>query len=415
MAMGSAVAPSLANLYVDFFEHLSVYNENNIFKQHITMWKRYIDDVLLVWHGDETTLLAFFQWLNGLNLFLKFTLYYNKGRIYFLDLTIVSNPETKTLELRPFHNATDRNSLLRYESLHPKALRDNLPFGQFLRLKRNSSNRDVFLSEATTLSNNLVSRGYPSKIVKKSLKRALNNNREDIPTPTELEYRPKPIPDGTDILVFVSTFNHISNQVVKIVKKHWYILAKAEIPVDTPRCAFKRGRNVKELVIRNDISTKGDAQITITEQWGLPKPKGHAPCGACTCCQFTSRTTEVDIGLPRPWEHKLFSNCNSSNVICAIWCSCPKLYIGKTERKIKVRINEHRSCIRTRNLTAPMVGHFIMRDHSCNDLRWMVPKKIPVTNNRSTDKQTLSREEMRLIFLSRSHLVGLNEQIDWNI
>lgn len=54
-SMGSSFAPSLASPYVSHFENENVYSETNPFLDHIRVWKRYIDDVLLIWRGDRTT------------------------------------------------------------------------------------------------------------------------------------------------------------------------------------------------------------------------------------------------------------------------------------------------------------------------------------------------------------------------
>lgn len=48
-----------------------------------------------------------------------------------------------------------------------------------------------------------------------------------------------------------------------------------------------------------------------------------------------------------PTEVKEQYTCNSSNVIYALKCPCGKMYIGQTSRMTKIRLNEHRSAIRT--------------------------------------------------------------------
>ncbi|KAJ1123641.1 hypothetical protein NDU88_002109 [Pleurodeles waltl] len=47
-SMGSTFAPSLACLYVDHFEIHVVLHEDNPYRDQIKLWKRYIDDVLLI-------------------------------------------------------------------------------------------------------------------------------------------------------------------------------------------------------------------------------------------------------------------------------------------------------------------------------------------------------------------------------
>ncbi|XP_069482502.1 uncharacterized protein [Ambystoma mexicanum] len=310
-AMGSSVAPSAANLFVKSFEKSVIYDPSNPFLNHLHLWRRYIDGILIIWDGDAVMFEDFKEWLNGQNPFLKFTATTSTTAINFLDITIWTDNSDNTLKVKPYHKPTDRNSLLQYDSCHPSHIRKNLPVGQFLRLKRNSSSTATFEEEATTLSCKLRRRGYPNKIARRAHKRAKNNNREAL-----LEYHN--ISLDNDQIVFVSTFNTLSNKVNAIIKRNWHILDAGECPIKKTLCAFKRGPNIKDLVTRNDISVQSP-QSTLTESWGLPNPIGHTPCGHCSCCSSTKRTKEIDLGLRKPWQQRQFTNCNSQMVVYVIW------------------------------------------------------------------------------------------------
>ncbi|KAJ1083203.1 hypothetical protein NDU88_003363 [Pleurodeles waltl] len=73
-SMGSTFAPSLACLYVDHIERHTILHEDNPYRDQIKLWKRYIDDVLLIWTGSKEEAQAFAIWLNGANPFLTFTM-----------------------------------------------------------------------------------------------------------------------------------------------------------------------------------------------------------------------------------------------------------------------------------------------------------------------------------------------------
>ncbi|KAJ1192175.1 hypothetical protein NDU88_001487 [Pleurodeles waltl] len=90
-SMGSTFAPSLACLYVDNFERQVVVHDDNMFLQQIKLWKRYIDDILLVWTGTRKEALTFSNWLNAANPFLNFTMTIGDNRLPFLDLLIYEN------------------------------------------------------------------------------------------------------------------------------------------------------------------------------------------------------------------------------------------------------------------------------------------------------------------------------------
>ncbi|KAJ1197149.1 hypothetical protein NDU88_001011 [Pleurodeles waltl] len=59
-SMGSNFAPSLACLYMFDFESRFILPDTNPFQANIKLWRRYIDDILIVWQGSlsETNALA---------------------------------------------------------------------------------------------------------------------------------------------------------------------------------------------------------------------------------------------------------------------------------------------------------------------------------------------------------------------
>ena len=87
----------------------------------------------------------------------------------------------------------------------------------------------------------------------------------------------------------------------------------------------------------------------------------------CRTCQHIKETTTIvdNNSLPIGLSHNL--NCKSSNVIYMIQCSnCNIKYVGETSRKLKDRINQHRSDINTYKLT-PVAIHFTQ---TCPDISY---------------------------------------------
>ncbi|XP_071989323.1 uncharacterized protein [Engystomops pustulosus] len=60
---------------------------------------------------------------------------------------------------------TATNSLLSFTSFHPKHLRQSIPVGQFLRLRRNCSDIADFRKHAKDLTGRFRARGYPKKVL----------------------------------------------------------------------------------------------------------------------------------------------------------------------------------------------------------------------------------------------------------
>ena len=83
-AMGTRVAPTLANLFMGYFEEKHVYS----YKLQPTMWVRFIDDIFMVWPHGKTELEAFINHLNRVHSNIKFTSEFSEKNIPFLDTMV---------------------------------------------------------------------------------------------------------------------------------------------------------------------------------------------------------------------------------------------------------------------------------------------------------------------------------------
>ena len=83
-AMGTKLAPSYANLSMTKFEQAHVYT----YHLQPTSWKRFIDDIFLIWPHGMNSLVEFIQHLNTVHPTVKLTSVISPSEIAFLDLTI---------------------------------------------------------------------------------------------------------------------------------------------------------------------------------------------------------------------------------------------------------------------------------------------------------------------------------------
>lgn len=83
--MGSAMAPSFANLFVGYLEEQHVYVSSH-YHEHIIIWFRYIDDVFVIWAGDYHSFDAFVIYLNNLFPGIIFNPVISDTTISFLDV-----------------------------------------------------------------------------------------------------------------------------------------------------------------------------------------------------------------------------------------------------------------------------------------------------------------------------------------
>lgn len=248
------------------------------------MWVRYIDDVLCIWEGSKELLLEFHIWLNSRNPHIQFTMDSSNEKIPFLDISIYV--DDNRLQTTLFRKPTERNSLLQYGSHHPRGFKDNLPVGQFLRIRRNCSTRGNYIQESEVLSERLISRSYPARMVRRARKRAWYNPRDILLNP-EITNQSE-----MDRIICVTTFSTRSNEVKRIINKNWSLVSDEIQQTQFPLHSFKRAKNIRDMVVHSYL--KPVSQPTLTSLWNLPPLVGHYRCGTCSACQTTIQTKTFD-------------------------------------------------------------------------------------------------------------------------
>ncbi|CAJ0933296.1 unnamed protein product [Ranitomeya imitator] len=162
-AMGSNMAPPYANIFMDQFEITYVYPHSN-FVSNIAYWRRYIDDVFLIWTGDVDSLLQFHTDLNSSVPGLTFSLLYDHNSMNFLD-TRVNIDDNRNIETDLYVKSTDKNSLLKFESCHPHHIKRALPKSQHDRVNRIVSNPEVSHLRHQEMDAKFRARGYPDHVL----------------------------------------------------------------------------------------------------------------------------------------------------------------------------------------------------------------------------------------------------------
>lgn len=98
--------------------------------------------------------------------------HFHEEEINFLH-TVISVTSTGRLAFKLFHLKMDKCTYFHYNSFHSKKLKDNIPSGQFLRIKKNSTNSD-FLAEVQIMSLRFSNRGYHDCLVRSAYNKAKN-------------------------------------------------------------------------------------------------------------------------------------------------------------------------------------------------------------------------------------------------
>ncbi len=128
------------------------------FFKHIFGWYRFIDDIFFCCSGGLDKLQAFNEYMNSRIPSIKFTLSHHETKISFLDVMVEKRDDK--LITRMYRKETDKNNFLHYSSCHVPSLKANLPYSQFLRVRRICSEKEDFPKHAEDMYQRFVERGY---------------------------------------------------------------------------------------------------------------------------------------------------------------------------------------------------------------------------------------------------------------
>lgn len=126
IAMGTPIAPTLANIFMSDVEE---FLETQVFKPLV--YKRYIDDIFMIWTHGQQKLDTFYANYNAFHPNVKFDITSSATEIDYLDLTIfVPNNfnTTRTLATRTHIKPTNTFQYIHFTSHHPLAVKKSVLF-----------------------------------------------------------------------------------------------------------------------------------------------------------------------------------------------------------------------------------------------------------------------------------------------
>jgi len=159
LAMGTACAPVLANLYAGFYE-----NKANAVKQDgVLLYVRYIDDILCLFQGSQEEAESFRSRLKIGPL--KITWSASLLRNEFLDIELLRTPGLglRVVHTRLFRKKMNRHLYIPWSSAHPLHVKKGFVKAELTRLAIICSTHEYFAEARQEFYGNLRTRGYPSQ------------------------------------------------------------------------------------------------------------------------------------------------------------------------------------------------------------------------------------------------------------
>ena len=395
-AMGTPMAPNYANLFMAKFEEdmITSYHSSTGFKPLV--WYRYIDDIFLIWtHGNDELekFLLFvenYSDMKKMKSIIKFEVNKSESEVNFLDVSV--KLEDGSLSTSLFCKATDAHLYLNYSSNHPKHVLNNIPKGQFIRIRRICSDMDSYNRHSQTLCNFFLERGFNIEKLNEIRRDVGKMNRMDLLKDNQKRKRDPQT-------IFVCNWHPSLSRIPSILKEHYRILQSDErlsnVFQEVPTVAFRRPRTIRNHLVRNDIRP------------AEKKASSTSECGSCILCKnICKNPTVTNTKKKITVELKDGGNCKTKNVIYVVRCKkCDLLYVGHTGNDLGNRFGKHRYDIKKRPDNNELAEHF-QTGHALEDMAISI-----LQSGITSDEERELLEEKWICRLQALQPHGLNKHI----
>lgn len=322
--------------------------------------------------------------------------------IDFLDISIIKDVDGH-LHTNLFRKPTAGNTILHSSSFHPYPLIRSIPYGQYLRLRRNCSKISDFQIEANKLRDRLIARGYSKKILKKAYKKAIQPTRHTLLFNTKQKNSNQPTK-------FIMRYCDQHQKVNDILNKYWYLLLadptlKPHI-TEKPSIIYRRAKSLRDNLIKSEFKNKrGDPC----------KTKGTYKCGTCNYCQYMHTTKNVTLPNGCLFKPHHFANCRTPGVVYMLLCECGSFYIGKTIQEFWRRAYRHILSLQQCDPDLPLGRHATkMHGGKFPHITFLILDRVHQSGRGGDWNKRLLQCELRWIFdLNATSPPGLNEAMNF--
>ena len=376
IAMGTKAAVAIANIFMFYFEDTHIFQNGNVLKP--ILYKRFIDDIFMIWTHSRLELEEFINHLNSVHPTIKFTANISDTNLEFLDTRVIL--EDGSLRTEMFIKPTNSLSYLLRTSYHPRHIFNSLPYGEFLRTRRNCSDLTSFEVHAKTIHEAFLKRGYEKTLLDSALEKARQKDRstllEKYNDPDWLnqaflttQNQPTQTTE-TSTFYFITKYHDAVKPVQTLIRDNWDLLGKSpetehlfESKLIT---GYRRNTRLKDLLVTTQIPLlvhkPGQAGKIIRE---CPNP------GTCRICPLLDTTGIIkSFSKNKNLHSRAKAVCISHNIIYCIQCNtCGKQYVGKTKRELRIRLDEHTKDLKKSDIdeiAKPVAKHLTRPDHTGN-------------------------------------------------
>jgi hypothetical protein len=166
-AMGSPMIPPIANIFVYMLERdiISSWKDKGLM-----LYKRFIDDIFIIFSGTKNDLDLMIQELNTMHPKLRLTLEISRRSCVFLDINIRHiKSHNKCFKVSVYQKSLNRYMYLPWKSYHTPAMKQGFIKGESIRYARLSTSREDFDHMINQFTIRLQRRGYPLKFIHEAM------------------------------------------------------------------------------------------------------------------------------------------------------------------------------------------------------------------------------------------------------
>ena len=385
---GIKLAPPYACLGLGKFEDV-VFNSQKDFLKMIKLWKRYIDDILVLFKGSREDFEEMVSWLNSIMPgVVKFKFNFSEEKIEFLDLVI--KIEDGKIQTDLFIKPTNSQVYLDYETNHPHHCKKGIIYSQALRtIERCSDVCDQTL-HMENLRGKFVDRNYPSELIDKQFGRAKVKDRNSL-----IFQSRKKTPSGQKCrLIF--TYNQGNPPLHQWIREGKKLLVRNEraktIGKDI-QIAHKQPKNIRRVVAKNCIGSEAPSQPPPIDVGCFKCEKG---CRV-SCAVLKEGESFKSTNTGRGYKIQQRVTCDSSFVVYLATCrQCKGQYVGKSTTAFKKRHSNHKREIK--NNIGGLGHHYGANGRGCGyqNFEVMIIEQVHVGDSkRLADRELYWQNQLR--------------------
>ena len=230
-AMRTKAAPPYANLFMGRHEETI----REAFIWGIPFWKRFIDDIFLIFIGTTKQLQSLKDFLNNLH-----------PRDI---LPRHEDPYRSKLSTTLFRKLTNCAALLHFHSNHSLKCKESIVFSQALRYNLLIADDNVLQKELDSLTISLLARIYQLEVITRNISKALLHSRGT------LLYRTPKASSSRSVLPVVTPYSSEGRQFSKSVRDHWHIIENDSqlhsIWLNPPITAYHKTESLKDILVHS--------------------------------------------------------------------------------------------------------------------------------------------------------------------